>query len=218
MTSISDEHASNRRLLSENLQFQILPKRVQAWVEDSPLACAQFSRFFRDGGAIQREPTEPLASYLEQTAGADSPAIRINPGYYPLVDREGKDPIEMERALFSMLAHEIGHHTVNSRTHAFTGSTREANVQYRAEHEAMAVLNAFRIFEELRERDTDYLPSYGQVGYGSNLAVGTAYLRWHEDQDDRAVIRELSAIVLTAEDTRTKADGTTSRTITTTGR
>jgi len=204
MTTSADLHAADRKLLSETPQFQQLPGRVQYWVTESPLASAQFAQFFRDGGEIRSDPNQTLAAYFEQDAEISLPSIHVRSIYYPLVNFEGKDTILQEGALFATLAHEIGHHVINSHAHQFIGITQEANVQYRAEHEAMAVLNAFKIFDELRERDPTYLPRYGSVGYGSDAEVAGIYLSWREHRDDRVVIQQLSHIVQTMEDSRTK--------------
>lgn len=203
-TPLDDTHAANQKLLSESPQFKKFEQRIQGWVMDSRLASAQFAGFFRDGGDIDTDPTELLASYREQRPGANTPVIHINPIYYPLVNFERKDTIAMEKALFAMLAHEIGHHTINSRTHPFTGTTYQANAQYRAEHEARTVLNAFRIFDELQQRDPAYEPDFGSVGYGLNFHVGGVYNQWHEHRNDQIVVDELSGIVLKTVDERTK--------------
>lgn len=202
-TSLDDTHAANQKLLSENLQFKKFEQRIQGWVMDSPLASAQFAGFFLDGGNIDATPTELLASYRERSHGANTPAIHVNPAYYPLVNFERKDTIVMEKALFAMLAHEIGHHEINSRTHPFTGKTTEENVQYRAEHEAMAILNAFKIFDEIRKNDSAFVPDFGSVGYLSNFNAGQAYGLWHQHRDERAAIEYIAEAVKNAQDTRT---------------
>lgn len=195
----SKSHAENTELLRETAQFRQLPDRVQGWVTDSPLASAQFAQFFRDGGTIKPEAGEGLASYRERVP----PEIAINPSYYPLVNLGGKSTEYQEGRLFAMMAHEIGHHSINSRTHPFTGTTREQNVQYRAEHEGHTVLNAFKIFDELRDKDDSFRPRYDSVGYGSDLQIAVLYQDWRKNHDETATVRGVASIVLSTRDSRT---------------
>lgn len=202
MTSTTDDpqaHADNKNFLNRTSQFDQLPERVRTWVNDSPMASGQFAQFFRDGGAIKPEAAEPLASYRERTP----PEIAINPSYYPLVNLSGKSTELQEARLFAMMAHEIGHHAINSRSHPFTGTTREENVQYRAEHEARTMLNAFKIFDELREKDPSYRPRYDSIGYGSDLQMAVTYQNWTKHRDEKATVSELAGIVLATRDSRT---------------
>lgn len=195
----SKSHAENTELLRETAQFRQLPDRVRGWVTDSPLASAQFAQFFRDGGTIKPEAGEGLASYRERVP----PEIAINPSYYPLVNLGGKSTEYQEGRLFAMMAHEIGHHSINSRTHPFTGMTREQNVQYRAEHEGQTVLNAFKIFDELRDKDDSFRPRYDSVGYGSDLQIAVLYQYWRKKHDETATVRGAFSIVLSTRDFRT---------------
>lgn len=202
MTSTTDDshtYADNKKFLDQASQFGQLPDRVRTWVNDSPTASGQFAQFFRDGGVIKPEAAEPLASYRERTP----PEIAINPSYYPLVNISGKSTEYQEARLFAMMAHEIGHHSINSRSHPFTGITREENVQYRAEHEAQTMLNAFKIFDELREKDPSYRPRYDSIGYGSDLQMAVTYQNWTKHRDEKATVGELAGIVLGTRDSRT---------------
>lgn len=195
----NNRHTENTELLRETTQFKQLPDRVRGWVTDSPLASAQFAQFFRDGGVIKPETGEALASYRERVP----PEIAINPSYYPLVNLGGKSTEYQEGRLFAMMAHEIGHHSINSRTHPFTSTTREQNVQYRAEHEGQTVLNAFKIFDELRDKDDSFRPRYDSVGYGSDLQIAVLYQNWRKNQDETATVRGVASIVLSTRDSRT---------------
>jgi hypothetical protein len=191
--------AGDLQLLGQTEQFLKLPEQVRNWITDSPLATQQFAQFFRDGGKIQPQTGEPLAAYRERTP----PEIALNPTYYPLVNLGGRSTEYQEARLFAMLAHEIGHHSINSQTHPFQGTTREQNVLYRAEHEAKTVLNAFRIFDELRDKDPAYRPRYDSVGYGSDLQIAAIYQEWRQSHDEAATIRSLASIVLATPDSRT---------------
>lgn len=202
MTSTTDDphaHADNNEFLNKTPQFNQLPDRVRTWVSDSPTASSQFAQFFRDGGIIKPEAAEPLASYRERIP----PEVAINPSYYPLINISGKSTEYQEARLFAMMAHEIGHHSINSRSHSFTGTTREQNVQYRAEHEARTMLNAFKIFDELRAQDPSYRPRYDSIGYGSDLQMAVTYQNWTKNRDEKATVSELAAIVLSTRDSRT---------------
>ena len=204
MTNTREGHAEDKDYLAGIPQFQKLPAHVQSWVITSPLASAQFAQFFREGGIIVPDPNQPFAVYYEHDAATKSPSIHINPSFYPLVNFEKKNTSFQESELFAVMAHEIGHHSINSRAHPFTGTTAEENIRYRSEHEAMAILNAFKIIDELKERDPSYQPNYGGLGYGSELSIGAIYSAWRRDHDQAAVIKEIASVVLGAEDSRTK--------------
>ncbi|MDR1075687.1 MAG: hypothetical protein LBL59_05140, partial [Xanthomonadaceae bacterium] len=133
-----------RESLLRNEQFIDMPLGLREVILHSPTASRQFETFFANSGVIEHRLDEELAHYR----GTEPPRIVVNRFKYEQAILPHRD--DMRRSLFSIMAHEIGHDAINYEAHPFRGSTEEEYVSYRAEHEALAIHNAFVIFKELK--------------------------------------------------------------------
>ncbi|MDR1076685.1 MAG: hypothetical protein LBL59_10500, partial [Xanthomonadaceae bacterium] len=84
---------------------------------------------------------------------------------------------------------------INYEAHPFRGSTEEEYVSYRAEHEALAIHNAFVIFKELKETMSGFKPDWNSVGYLQGIELAGLYREWETTQDDRSVIDAIAGKV-----------------------
>lgn len=100
--------------------------------------------------------------------------------------------IELELAMFTTLAHEIGHDKFNTGTVPFRGSGEDAYVAYRAELEGRTIFNAFPIISELKGYG-EFEPRWKDIGYAQGGGLGTASIHWDWSKggltDDQAIAR-----------------------------
>lgn len=167
--------------------FQGLPARMQGWILHSPHAAEDFARFFEKGGFV--EPKDRIG--LPYYHATEPPRIVVDKDALDtLRGPAAKQSIEAELAMFTTLAHEIGHDKFNPGAMPFRGGSAEEYVQYRARLEAGAVFNAFPIFNDLKGHG-EFQPRWSQLGYGQGGGLGTAavHLEWSKGRltDDQAV-------------------------------
>ncbi|SDZ06976.1 hypothetical protein SAMN04487939_11474 [Lysobacter sp. yr284] len=179
----------DRECLIAHAKFLEMPFRTRDWILHSPHASQDFARFFEKGGAIESKDGVSLPYYH----ATEPPRIVVNKGAYDaLHGPDAERAIESELAMFTTLAHEIGHDKFNPGTVPFRGQGEEAYVAYRAKLEASAVFNAFPIFTELKGYG-EFQPRWNQIGYGQGGGLGTAaiHLDWSKGvlTDDQAIAR-----------------------------
>lgn len=117
----------------------------------------------------------------------------VNKGAYDaLHGPNAKQAIESELAMFTTLAHEIGHDKFNPGAMPFRGRCEDEYVEYRANLEAGAVFNAFPIITELKGY-AEFQPRWNHIGYGQGGGLGTAAIHsdWSKEilTDEQAIAR-----------------------------
>lgn len=158
----------NQEYLKGHSGFQDMPSRMQDWILHSSHASEDFARFFQKGGVIDPEEGVSLPYYH----ATEPPRIVVNKGAYDaLRGPDAERAIESELAMFTTLAHEIGHDKFNPGAVPFRGQCEEEYVVYRAKLEASAVFNAFPIFTELKGHG-EFQPRWNQIGYGQGGRTG----------------------------------------------
>jgi len=160
--------------LRSNPRFAEIPRRIQAWILESPSAAADFAQFFKDGGVIQGQSGVTLPYY----SPLEPPRILVEDSQWRSLQANDA-PAWPQRHLFGTLAHEIGHHRYNTGSVPFHGRTGDEYVQYRAGLEAQAIFNAFPIFKELEGQPefTGGKP-FGAIGYLNEVELGSLYGEW----------------------------------------
>lgn len=179
----------NPEYLKGHSGFQEMPSRMQDWILHSSHASDDFAKFFQKGGVIDPKDGVSLPYYH----ATEPPRIVVNKGAYDaLHGPDAERAIESELAMFTTLAHEIGHDKFNPGAVPFRGQGEEEYVAYRAKLEASAAFNAFPIFTELKGHD-EFQPRWNQIGYGQGGGLGTAaiHLDWSKGVliDDQAIAR-----------------------------
>lgn len=165
---------SDREYLTAHAKFLEMPSRMRDWILHSPHASQDFARFFEKGGAIDPKDGVSLPYYH----ATEPPRIVVSKKDYdalrgPFAERA----IESELAMFTTLAHEIGHDKFNTGTVPFRGSGEEAYVAYRAELEGRTIFNAFSIISELKGYG-EFEPRWKDIGYAQGGGLGTASIHW----------------------------------------
>lgn len=180
---------SDRDYLIAHAKFLEMPSRMRDWILHSPHASQDFALFLEKGGTIEPKDGVSLPYYH----ATEPPRIVVNKGAYDaLQGPDAKRAIESELAMFTTLAHEIGHDKFNPGAVPFRGQGEEEYIAYRAKLEASAVFNAFPIFTELKGHG-EFQPRWNQIGYGQGSGLGTAaiHLDWSKGvlTDDQAIAR-----------------------------
>lgn len=178
---IADPQA--RKSLENSLEFQQLPARMQGWILDSSNASAGFLAFFDKGGTVKTGVDVKLPYYH----ATQPPSIVVSESVYKaLKGPSAEQNIEAELAMFTTLAHEIGHDKHNTATEPFKGGAAEDYVKYRSQIEAETVFNAFSIFNDLKGHH-EFKPRWNNIGYGRGSGLESAAIarEWNEGKIDK---------------------------------
>lgn len=189
---MSTDASNDRDFLRGSSVFRDMPQRMQGWILESGHASSDFARFFRNGGTI----VPHLETHLPYYHPTEPPKIVVNQASYEsLKGPPQSSTILSELAIFTTLAHEIGHDKYNTVTVPFHGGRAEDYVAYRADIEARTVFNAFPIFQDLKGNDDFRTINWKFIGYSSGSGIGAAvvYASWKEGQiKDKDAIAQLS--------------------------
>lgn len=185
----TEPHQSSQEYLKAHSEFQGMPSRTRDWILHSPHASEDFARFFQKGGMIESRDGVSLPYYY----ATQPPRIVVNKGDYDaLHGPNAKQVIESELAIFTTLAHEIGHDKFNPGAMPFRGRGEDEYVEYRANLEASAVFNAFAIITEFKGY-ADFEPRWNHIGYGQGGGLGAAAIHsdWSKGMltDEQAIAR-----------------------------
>ncbi|QWP78324.1 hypothetical protein J5226_08010 [Lysobacter sp. K5869] len=189
---MSTNASNDRDVLKGSSVFRDMPQRMQGWILESSHASSDFAQFFRNGGTIVTDPETHLPYYHP----TEPPKIVVNQASYEsLKGPPQSSTILSELAIFTTLAHEIGHDKYNTATMPFRGGRAEDYVAYRADLEARTVFNAFPIFQDLKGNEDFRTINWKFIGYSSGSGIGAAvvYSSWKEGRiEDRDAIAQLS--------------------------
>lgn len=180
---------SDEQLLAFNPDFQELPEELQALVLASESATSQLLSFFQDGGQI--EIVSELGAAAQYQEG-DPPIISIDAGLMAHAD-DGDNDVYDASLIIMPLAHELGHYATET-THPWPGGSLDEYYDYRAAHEALAIINEWNIGGEI-EANPNYNVIYG--GYGGSITQLDPFFQAFEANHDMdALVNGISAIVM----------------------
>jgi hypothetical protein len=185
----STKHERDLAILNGSVEFARMPERTKQWIRQSPHASEDFAEFFRKDGRIDSSQRIDLPYYQ----ATEPPVIRVGSNTYDAL--RGPDVekfLLMEQAMFTTLAHEIGHDRYNTASIKFpVDGSKEEYVDYRSKLEAQAIFNAFPIIDELKDKST-YSARWQDLGYLPGLELAQMFNDWKQGTDSATMVDRIA--------------------------
>ncbi|MEH6419428.1 XVIPCD domain-containing protein [Pseudomonas sp. CGJS7] len=183
------KHQQDLAILNDSAEFARMPERTKQWIKQSPHASEDFAEFFRKDGRIDSSQRIDLPYYQ----ATEPPIIRVDSNTYDAL--RGPDAgkyLLMEQAMFTTLAHEIGHDRYNTASIKFPAEgSKEQYVDYRSKLEAQAIFNAFPIIDELKDNST-YSARWQDLGYLPGLELAQMFNDWKRGTDPTTTVDRIA--------------------------
>ena len=188
-TDPTTRHQQDLDILNRSAEFARIPDRTKQWIRQSPHASEDFAEFFRKDGKIDSSQRVGLPYYQ----ATEPPVIRVDSNIYDaLRGPDSEKYLLMEQAMFTTLAHEIGHDRYNTAAIKFpVDGSKEEYVSYRSGLEAQAIFNAFPIIDELKDKSS-YSARWQDLGYLPGLELAQMFKDWKQGTDSASMVDRIA--------------------------
>lgn len=183
------KHQRDLDILNRSAEFARMPDRTKQWIRQSPHASEDFAEFFRKDGKIDSSQRVVLPYYQ----ATEPPVIHVDSNTYDALRGPGAEKyLLMEQAMFTTLAHEIGHDRFNTAAIKFpVDGSKEEYVSYRSQLEAQAIFNAFPIVDELKDK-SNYTARWQDLGYLPGLELAQMHNDWKQGIDSASMVDRIA--------------------------